>query len=86
MRAPPRMLVIFTFATFLVVGAVIALATGEWWVLPLAVLVHLLGTLLVSAVIFRALGSYDKPDPVTEARHDEEDPDERDRDEPRMAI
>ena len=85
MRTSPRMLVAFTFATFLVVGAVVSLATGSWWILPLALLVHGLGTLLVSKVIFGALSSYDKPDPVTEARRDEE-AEEADRDEPRMAI
>jgi hypothetical protein len=79
------MLVIFTFATFLVVGAVVALATESWWILPLAVGIHALATLLVSVVIFRALESHDKPDPTTEARLDEE-AEERDRDEPRMAI
>jgi hypothetical protein len=80
------MLVVFTFATFLVVGGVVALATGSWWVLPLAIGVHAIGTFLVSAVIFRALGSHEKPDPTTEARLDEEEAEEPDRDEPRMAI
>jgi membrane protein implicated in regulation of membrane protease activity len=79
------MLVIFTFATFLVVGAVVALATGSWWVLPLAVGIHAAGTFLVMVVIYRALGSHEKPDPTAEARLDEE-AEERDRDEPRMAI
>jgi membrane protein implicated in regulation of membrane protease activity len=85
MRTSPRMLVVFTFATFLVVGGVVALATGSWWVLPLAVGVHAVGTAFVSLVIFRALESHEKPDPTTEARLDEE-AEERDRDEPRMAI
>jgi hypothetical protein len=85
MRTSPRMLVVFTFATFLVVGAVVALATGSWWVLLLAIGIHALGTLLVTVVIFRALGSHEKPDPTTEARLDEE-AEEPDRDEPRMAI
>ena len=86
MRTSPRMLVIFTFATFLVVGAVVALATGSWWVLPLVLAAHALGTLLVSVVIFRALGSHEKPDPTEEARREEEEAEGPDRDEPRMAI
>ena len=85
MRTSPRMLVIFTLATFLVVGAVVALATETWWVLPVALIAHGLGTLLVTKVIFRALGSTEKPSATEEARRDEE-AEEPDRDEPRMAI
>jgi membrane protein implicated in regulation of membrane protease activity len=86
MRTPPRMLVIFTAATALVVGAVIALATGSWWILPLVILAHVLATLLVLAVTGKALTQYDKPDPNVEAREEPEGDGEPDPDEPRMAI
>ena len=86
MRTPPRMLVIFTFATALVVGGVVALATGSWWVLPLAMGLHVIATLLVLAVTGKALVQYDKPDPNVEAREEMEGDGEPDEDEPRMAI
>jgi membrane protein implicated in regulation of membrane protease activity len=63
------MLVIFTLGTAIVVGAIIALATGYWWVLALAVLVHLSVTAFVMWFIFRRLDEHaGKPDPTTEAR------------------
>jgi membrane protein implicated in regulation of membrane protease activity len=86
MRTPPRMLVIFTFATALVVGGVIALATGSWWVLPVAIALHALGTLLVLGVTGKALTQYDKPDANVEAREETDGGGEPDPDEPRMAI
>jgi membrane protein implicated in regulation of membrane protease activity len=86
MRTPPRMLVVFTAATALVVGAVIALATGSWWILPLVMLAHVIATVLVLAVTGKALTQYDKPDPNAEAREETEGEGEPDPDEPRMAI
>jgi membrane protein implicated in regulation of membrane protease activity len=86
MRTPPRMLVIFTLATALVVGGIIALATGSWWILPVAVGLHAVGTVLVLVVTGKALTQYDKPDPNVEARADADGEAESDPDEPRMAI
>ena len=88
MRTPPRMLVIFTAATALVIGAVVALVIGSWWILPLAMLVHVLATLLVLGVLGKALTQYDKPDPNVEAREEMEGEGsgEPGRDGPRMAI
>jgi hypothetical protein len=65
--------VAFTFGVALVVGAIISLAVGSWWVLAGAVAVHLIGTGLVLGVIGSRLKEADKPDPVTEARIEEED-------------
>jgi hypothetical protein len=68
----PRMLVIFTAATVLVVAVIIGLATDNWIFLPIALVVHALGTLVVLKAIAPRLKDEDKPDAVTEARLDEE--------------
>lgn len=69
----PRLLVVFTGATALVVGAILALATGSWWLLALPVVLHAVATAVVLGMVFRRLGDDgDKPDPVTEARLEEE--------------
>jgi hypothetical protein len=66
----PRMLVVFTFGTMVVLGVVVSLATNNWLFLPLAVGAHLLVSAGVLAVTFKATESGDKPDPVTEAHMD----------------
>ena len=68
----PRLLVIFTAATAIVVGVVAALATNNWIFLPIALGVHAIGTVLVMMAILPRLKDEDKPDPVTEARLEEE--------------
>ncbi len=83
------MLVIFTLGVAIVVGAVVALATGKWWALAIALLVHAVGSVIVLGVTRSALSQTEKPDPLTEAREEmgeDEDEDERGKDEPRMAI
>ena len=40
MTGSPRMLVAFTLAAAIVVGAIIGVATGFWWALALAILIH----------------------------------------------
>lgn len=87
----PRLLIVFTLATVGVVLIVVALASGEWWLLPVAVLVHATATAVAVGAIGGAMKQKGKPDPVTEARLDEEsdepgDGGRRDDDEPRMAI
>jgi hypothetical protein len=72
MRSAPWMLVAMTFATALVAGVALALATDEWILLPAALLVHFLGTAVVMGVTGKALTQQTKPDPVAEARQDEE--------------
>jgi membrane protein implicated in regulation of membrane protease activity len=61
-----------TFATALVVGAIAVLATGSWWALLVPLAIHGLGTAVVLSGIFKAVDQGDKPDPVTEARLEEE--------------
>jgi hypothetical protein len=73
MSSSPRLLVIFTAATALVVGLVAALATNNWIFLPLALGAHAVGTVFVLVAIGKRLeDDVDKPDPVTEARLEEE--------------
>jgi membrane protein implicated in regulation of membrane protease activity len=68
----PRMLLWMTLAAAVIVGAIAALATGKWWVILIPLALHALGTTLVLTGVFRVLGERDKPDPVTQARLDEE--------------
>ena len=75
MTSGTRLLIGFTLAAAVVVGAIISLATGSWWFLALAVVVHGFATFMVMATIGNRLREQDKPDPVTEARRIEE-PDE----------
>jgi hypothetical protein len=77
MRSGTRLLVVFTFAIALVVGAVVALAIGSWWVLAGAIAVHALATGTVLGLVGTRLREADKPDPVTEARMAEEDDDDQ---------
>ena len=72
MTSGTRLLIGFTLAAAIVVGAIISLATGSWWFLALAVAVHVIATFMVMATIGNRLRQQDKPDPVTEARLVEE--------------
>ena len=56
-----------TFATALVLGGILALATGSWIALIIPVVLHGLATVAVISGVFKALDQGDKPDPVTEA-------------------
>jgi membrane protein implicated in regulation of membrane protease activity len=72
MGAPKLMIVLFG-ALALVVGGVAALALGSWWVLVGVLALHALGsTFVVVYAWMRASQAGDKPDPVTEARLEEE--------------
>jgi membrane protein implicated in regulation of membrane protease activity len=68
----PRMLVLFTFITALVVGGIAALALDTWWVLLIALVLHAVGTTIVLSGVYKRIEQEDKPDPVTEARLEEE--------------
>ncbi|MEX2195525.1 MAG: hypothetical protein WD844_09595 [Thermoleophilaceae bacterium] len=72
--ANPRLLVAFTSALAVaVVAFAIAVVVGEWWVLPVALVGHVIGFGTVMAFIgARISDDRDKPDPVTEARLEEE--------------
>jgi membrane protein implicated in regulation of membrane protease activity len=72
MLGNPKLLLWFTLATAVIVGAILVLATGEWWTLLIPVALHGLGSTLVTRRVFGALGESEKPDPVTEARLEDE--------------
>ena len=68
----PKLLLWVTLAGAAIVAAILVLATGEWWTLFIPLLLHGAGTALVTMGVFKVLGERDKPDPVTQARLDEE--------------
>jgi membrane protein implicated in regulation of membrane protease activity len=74
MSGNPRMLAWFaTTALVVVVAFAAAIAIGEWWILPVALLAHAVGFVVVMRFIGeRVADDSDKPDPVTEARLEEE--------------
>ena len=97
----PRMLVAFTVATAATVALVAVLATETWWALPIVLAGHIAALVLVMRPVYGAMSQQDKPDPMTEARLEEEgrgptgehppEPDgdagpSSEGDEPRMAI
>ena len=91
MFGTPRLLVVFSLATLLVVLMVAALATQSWVVLGIALAVHLTATAITVAAIRARSTQGDKPDPVSEARIEEEQAGSEGSgqdggDEPRMAI
>ena len=69
----PRLLVIFTAATALVVGLIIALATDNWIFLPVALVVHAIGTVLVMQAIGKRVAEDPEPDPLVKERLEEEE-------------
>ena len=70
----PRLMIVLSAATVLVLGAILSLATGSWWFLVLALAAHAIGTLVVLAYsMSKVTEDKDKPDPVTEARIEEEE-------------
>lgn len=73
--ANPRLLVAFTSAVVVVVLAfAAAVVVGEWWILPVAIVAHAIGFGTVMAFAApRIAEDRDKPDPVTEARLEEEE-------------
>ena len=73
-----RLAIGITFLAALVVGAIVALATGSWWFLLLALAVHALATLLVVALVLRMTTQTEHLSPGAAARLEDEgvgDPD-----------
>ena len=61
----------------LVVTAIAALALESWWILVVVMAVHaLIAAVVVGFGLLKASESHDKPDPVTEARIEEEQAEE----------
>jgi membrane protein implicated in regulation of membrane protease activity len=74
-------MVIISGALVLMVGVIASLALASWWILAAVVAVHLIVSTVVIAYTLRQAGKTGgKPDPVTEARiEDEGSRGERDR-------
>jgi hypothetical protein len=76
--AANRILVAITFAALLVVGVIVALATGSWWAVVVAAVVHAVGTFVVLATLANAATQTEHVAPEVAARLEEEgvpDPD-----------
>jgi hypothetical protein len=76
--ASMRPLFIVTLLAALTVGAVIALSTGSWWALVVAVGVHAVGTMVVAAGAIQLTTQIEHTSPQTTARLEDEgvaDPD-----------
>jgi hypothetical protein len=76
--ASNRLLVIISFVVLLIVGVIIALATGNWWAVVAACGFHAAGTLIVGTIVLQASTQVEHVDPATAARLEEEgvaDPD-----------
>jgi hypothetical protein len=67
-----RLIILITFLTVLVVGAILALTTGSWWWLIVPLLVHAIATVALGAGIIHATTQVEKPDPSTVARLEDE--------------
>jgi membrane protein implicated in regulation of membrane protease activity len=68
----PKLLFWITLAGALIVGGILVLATNKWWAVFIPLVLHGVGTALVTKGVFKLLDERDKPDPVTQARLDEE--------------
>jgi membrane protein implicated in regulation of membrane protease activity len=62
-----RELIAITFFVALVVGAVIALITGAWWFILVALALHAIGTVAVVGTAFSLATRGESPDPRTAA-------------------
>jgi type IV secretory pathway TrbD component len=73
-----RLLIGATFCLALIVGAVAALASGQWWWIIVALLLHAVGTTVVVATTLRMTADVESPDPRAAAALEEQgirDPD-----------
>jgi hypothetical protein len=61
--AQSRGLIGASFFLALTVGAVVGLASGQWWWLAVALLLHALGTTVVVATTLRMTADVESPDP-----------------------
>jgi hypothetical protein len=61
------MLTAITLGTVIVLAAIIATATNNWLILPIAIVIHLVASAVVIGFFFKKIDEGDKPDPVTEA-------------------
>jgi hypothetical protein len=78
--AANRLIIAITFGSLLVVGAIVALATGSWWAVVVAALVHAIGTFVVLTMLGSAVRQTEHASPTATALLAEEgvaDPDAR---------
>jgi len=78
--AANRLIIAITFGALLVVGAIVSLATGSWWAVVVAALVHAIGTFVVLTMLGSALRQTEHASPTATALLAEEgvaDPDAR---------
>jgi len=68
----PKLLFWITLAGAVIVAGILLLATNKWWVIFVPLLLHGVGSTLVTKGFFKVMDERDKPDPVTQARLDEE--------------
>jgi len=67
-----RLILIITFLTLLVVGAIVALATDKWWIIVIPLAMHAVATIALGAGILQTTTQVERPDPGTVARMEEE--------------
>lgn len=73
MEGTPKIMLALIGAAAIVVAAIASLALGSWWILIVVVAVHALASVAVVGYGFKKSSeTHDKPDPVTEARVEEE--------------
>jgi membrane protein implicated in regulation of membrane protease activity len=72
MRSPPRLLVFFTAAVLVLVLVIAALSADTFWLLPVAFVILIAAAVVVLWPVGKALGQGEKPDPVTDARLEDE--------------
>jgi Flp pilus assembly protein TadB len=78
--AANRILIVITFFALVVVGAIVSLATGSWWAVVVAALVHAIGTFVVLTTLASAARQTEHVSPTASAKLAEEgvaDPDAR---------
>jgi hypothetical protein len=76
--AANRVLIAITFFALLVVGAIAALATGSWWAVVVAAVIHAIGTFVVLSTLASAARQTEHVSPTAAAKLAEEgvaDPD-----------
>jgi hypothetical protein len=67
-----RLIILISLLTVVVVGAVLALATGSWWWLIVPLVVHAIATFALATGILHATAQAEKPDPSTVAKMEDE--------------
>jgi hypothetical protein len=76
--ASNRLVIVITFAALLIVGVIVALATGSWWAVVAACAAHAAGTLIVITLTLKLSTQVEHVAPESAARLEDEgvaDPD-----------